>query len=289
MDMIKYTWNKITQRAMRAIYLLLLILFVSMTTVYSQILDTARMRIHYTSSAKKYSDSKSNNQDWNCLDIGKSSSKFYSMNGWLLDSAKNSLIAAGLSPEEVFLKIRSMDQGSPDVITKDYANYSMGFVSKIITQDYFYQEPLETADWELINDTLTILNYKCNKAQKEFRGRTWIVWYAPDIPSMDGPWKLVGLPGLILKAQDSTKEFSFECNGIELLTKVVLIEHPLSINNGRVIKTDGKTYLQIKRKSIEDLKATIAAKGFTIVSVTDENGVATDIPKRKMNSIEEYD
>jgi len=287
--MAQFTLNTKLQETIGRICLIVLIFFVSRNSVYSQTSDTALMRVHYISYSKKYSDSKRKNKDWNCLDIGGSFSKFYSMNTWLLDSTKNVLVAAGLSPEEVFLKTRSMNQGSEDIITKDYANSSIGFVSKILVQDYFYQEPLEMAEWNLENDTLTILDYMCYKAHKEFRGRTWVVWYAPDIPSMDGPWKLAGLPGLILKAQDSTGDFSFECDGIELLNKKVVIEYPSTLKNARIIKTDGKTYLQIKKKSVEDLKSTIAARGYTIVSVTDEHGVESDIPKRKMNSIEKYD
>lgn len=273
----------------RTIGLTLLILFASQSTTYSQVSDTALMRIHYFSASKNFSDSKGKKEDWHCLDIGKIYSRFYSMNAKLIDSTKSVLVQQGLSPEEVFLKTRSMSQGSADIITKDYTNWSIGFVSTILAQDYFYAEPLEITDWELLNDTLTILNYKCYKARKEFRGRTWEVWYAPSIPSMDGPWKLAGLPGLILKAQDSAGDFSFECNGISIPANIVAIPNPLEQKNRRVITTDGKTYLQMKRKSIEDLKGTVAARGFTIVSVTDEKGVESDIPKRKMNSIEEYD
>lgn len=287
--MLANTLKKTLHVTTSKIGLVLLFLVINWSAIYSQASDTALMRVHYASSAKKYSDSNLSKKDWHCLDIGKIYSKFYSMNAMLVDSTKSALVAEGLSPEEVFLKTRGMTQGCEDVITKVYLNSSLGFVSTILAQDYFYQEPLEIADWELLTDTLTILNYKCYKAQKKFRGRTWEAWYTPDIPSMDGPWKLAGLPGLILKAQDSTGDFSFECNGITLLSNTVVIANPSVQRNPRTIKTDGKSFLQIKRKSVEDLKSTIAARGLTILSVTDEHGVESDIPKRKMNSIEEYD
>ena len=34
-------------------------------------------------------------------------------------------------------------------------------------------------------------------------GRQWTVWYAPGIPIGIGPWKLNGLPGLIVRADDA--------------------------------------------------------------------------------------
>ncbi|RQE01044.1 GLPGLI family protein, partial [Prevotella intermedia] len=44
------------------------------------------------------------------------------------------------------------------------------------------------------------LGMECKKATTNFRGRYWEVWYTEDIPISQGPWKLCGLPGMILKA-----------------------------------------------------------------------------------------
>jgi GLPGLI family protein len=70
-------------------------------------------------------------------------------------------------------------------------------------------------NWQLQDgDTLT-LGYPCHKAICEYHGRTWTAWYAPDIPVQDGPWKLCGLPGLIMRAYDDKGEFIFNCVGME--------------------------------------------------------------------------
>jgi len=47
---------------------------------------------------------------------------------------------------------------------------------------------------------LTIVGQQCLMAKTRFRGREWTVWYAPEVGIPLGPWKLAGLPGLILKA-----------------------------------------------------------------------------------------
>lgn len=35
------------------------------------------------------------------------------------------------------------------------------------------------------------------------------MWYTLDLPYNDGPWKLSGLPGLIMKADDTKGDYSF--------------------------------------------------------------------------------
>lgn len=59
-----------------------------------------------------------------------------------------------------------------------------------------------------------LFGYKCFKAIATYRGRVWIAWFTPDIPISKGPWKLYGLPGLILKASDIENHYSFECVGL---------------------------------------------------------------------------
>lgn len=57
-------------------------------------------------------------------------------------------------------------------------------------------------DWDIFEDSVqTIIGYECHKAVTKFRGREWAVWYADGIPVSLGPWKLNGLPGIILQAE----------------------------------------------------------------------------------------
>lgn len=73
----------------------------------------------------------------------------------------------------------------------------------------YYEEPIPNLDWEMLPGDSTICGYPCQKARVTFRGRTWTVWYTLELPYSDGPWKLCGLPGLILKAEDSKRDFLF--------------------------------------------------------------------------------
>lgn len=92
---------------------------------------------------------------------------------------------------------------------------------------YHCIEKAETPDWQLIPDsTTTIIGYHCQLAKTNFKGRTWLAWYAEDIPVSEGPWKLIGLPGLTLKAYDENKEYSFTAIGMSTLTAPTPITFP---------------------------------------------------------------
>ena len=79
-----------------------------------------------------------------------------------------------------------------------------------------YAEPVEERDWAILDDsTKTVLGYECMMATTEYHGRKWTAWFTPEIPMNAGPWKLLGLPGLILEAIDSTGQHHFSANGLQ--------------------------------------------------------------------------
>ncbi len=69
---------------------------------------------------------------------------------------------------------------------------------------YFLKEQVTQIDWRIYEDTQKVGSILCQKASGNFRGRTYEVWFAPEFPLNAGPWKLSGLPGIILKAADTT-------------------------------------------------------------------------------------
>ena len=64
--------------------------------------------------------------------------------------------------------------------------------------------------WEMTGEHSEVASFDCQKAECDFRGRRWEAWFTPEIPVSEGPWKLKGLPGLILYARDTTGQYSFE-------------------------------------------------------------------------------
>ena len=72
-----------------------------------------------------------------------------------------------------------------------------------------------TVRWKIYNDTKMINDYNCQKATTIFKGREWTAWFCSDFPYRFGPWKLNGLPGLILEAYDSRQQIKFLFSKLE--------------------------------------------------------------------------
>lgn len=118
--------------------------------------------------------------------------------------------------------------------------------------DYKYIEKMVLPQWQIISEEKEILGYKCQQAQTELYGRKWTVWFAPDIPISDGPWKFHGLPGLILEAVDSNNYFHFTCIGIE---KMDTSNRMISIPKKKYVKCTRKELIQAKRENRKDVIA----------------------------------
>jgi len=59
--------------------------------------------------------------------------------------------------------------------------------------------------WKIAEETKKIGPYTAQKATAPFRGRKYTAWFTSEIPLPFGPWKLQGLPGMILEAYDTDK------------------------------------------------------------------------------------
>ena len=147
------------------------------------------------------------------LDDG--SSAFYSVYSENPEELKD---IGNKSREEVRELFSRVKIGSPD---KYYRDMSKGELTFTTTQptDFYYKEQIAEPAWTIAEgDTATHCGYTCQKATTTYAGRTWTVWFAEDIPVNAGPWKLSGLPGLIMDAYDTDSLFRFTCVGMEQAT-----------------------------------------------------------------------
>lgn len=141
------------------------------------------------------------------------------------------------------------------------------------------EENAETPEWTIVPDsTAEILGYPCQMATTLFKGRQWYAWYSEDIPLDEGPWKLRGLPGLILKAYDSQRQFIFEGAGLEQIAEPITF----------VKKKREKLSMKDFRKLITNYDPNDQLRGFSgkVVIINSDGTKLDKIPKAKYNLIE---
>ena len=104
------------------------------------------------------------------------------------------------------------------------------------TNKYLIPDDLTPVKWSIKQDTMNISGLSCRKALTYFKGRNWIAWYAVDLPFVSGPWKLNGLPGLIIEAYDERKEVQFKFSGFENVSEqnIVVDDEFIKIGSGEL-------------------------------------------------------
>lgn len=124
--------------------------------------------------------------------------------------------AMGKSPgeAEAILESSGVGQSVTNYFVKEKGKFKVW--DEVYNEYRKYAEDIENRDWNIEADSVkTILGYECVLATTTYHGRQWSAWFAPEIPINAGPWKLLGLPGLIMEAIDSTGQHHFTADGIE--------------------------------------------------------------------------
>jgi len=125
-------------------------------------------------------------------------------------------------------------------------------------------------EWTILSDSIkTIENYTCLMAKGHVRGRDYTVWFTPDIPVSAGPWKLWGLPGLIVSAR-SDDWIVDEITMISLKQTDVFPEEP--VVKKTVSPEEFKVLFQEEAKKNSRMMRSIGGDGMYIdVSINTKN------------------
>jgi len=146
------------------------------------------------------------------LSIGKNASVYKSYDKMVNDSVKKTTVQDdGKGGYVVNTTNRKKTIGTQ--IFKYALDKKMIVLEKLV-KTYAVTEPYPTIDWKISPDTVSLGGMKCQKATATFKGRNYTAWFAPDLPYNTGPWKLCGLPGLILQAYDDRHEIEFVFDGL---------------------------------------------------------------------------
>ncbi len=158
--------------------------------------------------------------------------------------------------------------------------YKTEYISNPIVPFFILEEPLPAINWQIHKERKLIAGLQAVFATGEFGNRMYEVWFCPDIPVSFGPYKLWGLPGLILDAKSLDGKVAFQFVSWDEATDDAILIAPPKLG---------------KKVTQEQLRKYIIKKLLRVESRGNGNGDTNvdppadyTIEKRKFTYISEY-
>lgn len=182
----------------------------------------------------------------------------------------DSLTCAG-APEDTIAKANNdVDRSAfyfDPVIFQNWPEGSMTVDDVLVPGTFTYSEDM-AHEWTFGNGEKEICGYPCKEAKTSYGGREWTVWFAPSIPSNVGPWKLGGLPGLIMEAQDAEGIHHFTATALRKAACPIV-----RVQDAGRDKTQRDRFIQRKNASGGNSLNNIPTESITSISVfKNDNG-----------------
>lgn len=179
----------------------------------------------------------------NMKDIDMSNVKSISVDGGMVSVTTNSGSVMSYVVNPGMTYVNSYFKHQPD----EKLSYLASGGGKIFSVD----EKLPVIDWVITSDTKQIQGMQCQKATGYFKGRNYTAWFSSQLPYSNGPWKLGGLPGLILEAYDLKKEVVFEFTSFKNIdSSQIMVSVPAD-----AIVTTPKEYKQYQEAILKNRSA----------------------------------
>jgi len=207
---------------MKKILLISTIAVFAVITAKAQKPELASAIVHYKFSHLRDTTMKDKPYTENMiLFLGQTSSAYKSYDRKMQDALMRKQVADQLAEQKGQGNIQIKVSNSNPATTTEYYSFPLQnrFARKerLITP-YLIEEPMPVINWKISADTASFGGLHCQKATGHFKGRDYTAWFCPDLPLHSGPWKLNGLPGLILEAYDKNKEVVFKFDYMEKVT-----------------------------------------------------------------------
>ena len=247
-------------------YLLLFMALAVHASAQKDVLDRASMKCMYRATRLKDTLDVAFYEDLLILQIGPQVSKCFSYYTFQNDSLRQTP-EGNRQASELFNRALADFHKHRDrnrflnsfprnrTITIVYKNHPAGAITVTdgLREDQVtYRDTLNAQQWTITDSTREVLGYTCQQATADFRGRRWMAWFATDIPVSDGPWKLGGLPGLILEAYDEGQQHVFTAVGLERVKDELIIFNQQDSRNRRFEPTNRLEFLRMERRFLMD-------------------------------------
>lgn len=205
------------------------------------------------------------------LETSPEGSRFYSQVKAVYDSTMDATFKnAKMSQNNHFDFSNLKNAKVDDEVIKIYPAYKIKLRTRISSTPLLIEND-NKIDWKITADKDKVLGYQVQKATASLNGRNWVAWFAPEIPVQDGPYNFFGLPGLIVKIEDTEGDHSFILVGSKKITG----EKKMSLDKKarEIFVTDEKfrkVWQEHQKDPVKNYRQTNSGSGNTtaMVSVT---------------------
>lgn len=143
------------------------------------------------------------------LDIDKNGSSYYSHDKFVADSISRAELENQIKAGSGNISVNRREKpGQVSYkVTKQYPDFKT-YLFRSVSMDQYKIKEDKKPDWKIQPEKQKIGEYNTQKAVTTLGGRDWIAWFSTEIPFQDGPYIFYGLPGLIVKLEDTTGSHS---------------------------------------------------------------------------------
>ncbi|MFY7816057.1 MAG: GLPGLI family protein [Chryseobacterium taeanense] len=175
------------------------------------------------------------------LDIDKNGSNYYSRDKFVSDSTSMAEVQKQVKSGSGSISINRRDRDGQVSykVTKSYPDFKTYLFTRVSMDQYKVRED-KKPEWKILPEKQKIGEYNAQKATTNYGGREWIAWFSTDIPFQDGPYKFYGLPGLIVKLEDTTGSHIMTLVGNKKMESPVAANEMDMPGNVRIMGIGGK-------------------------------------------------
>lgn len=219
---------------MKRYLFIFMLLMMALQVAVAQKSDTAQILVHYKFNHVRDTNNRTHPYTENMvLFVGKASSSYRSYDRQLQNELyrKQMQEAINNSPNGNIRLDHKITASGTEYY--QFINYRKLIRKETMMNSYIINDALPLINWHVSSQTGRFGELRCQKATCRFKGRDYTAWFCPDLPVRVGPWKLNGLPGVIVEAYDAKKEVVFKFDRVE---KAVLGAYkPIKDRHGRIV------------------------------------------------------
>ena len=201
------------------------------------------------------------------LQIADAFAVFTDYSAFQLDSVARQPGASEAQRKEMEERVERNDHFFDQTVYQNDPSNRLTVHSVIAPYRYTYEEKINPIAWRLVDEEKEVCGYPCKKATGTYGGREWIAWYTPEVAVPFGPWKIVGLPGLVMAAEDAAGVHRFTAIQFRAASgPVVMGELPDEI------KTTREKFIEAKNRFEQNPMANLPPEALSDMTIRKREG-----------------